>query len=97
MAVDMPHRFITLQNWEFICFVEHTEKADINIYDNRFQETVDIMFLVRRNGYIRLMSYKTDPWNYGKDPDGLHDKGIYKPKESKIILFSGVVEWPTIN
>ena len=26
MATEMPHRHISLQGWEFICFVEHAER-----------------------------------------------------------------------
>ena len=37
MATEMPHRYIDLKGWEFICFVEHAEKSDIKIYDNRHQ------------------------------------------------------------
>ena len=75
----MPHRYISLDGWEFICFVEHAEKADIKIYNQTEQRTIDIMFLARRDDCIRLMSYKTDPWNYKKDPEGKVDKGIYIP------------------
>ena len=94
MAVDMPHRYIDLKGWEFICFVEHAEKSDIKIYDSKHQLTVDIMFLVRRSGLYRLMSYKTNPWHYSKDPTGQTDKGIFMPHDDKIILFSGIVNWP---
>ena len=94
LATDMPHRYISLDGWEFICFVEHTEKEDIVIYDCKHQKTCDIMFLVRRNGFIRLISYNSDPWKYKKDETGISNKGIYLPLESKMILFSGVVAWP---
>ena len=53
------------------------------------------MFLVKRNGLFRLLSYKTDPWSYAKDPTGICDKGIFLPHDDKIYLFSGVVNWPT--
>ena len=51
------------------------------------------MFLVRRDGMIRLMSYKSNPWDYEKDLDGLTDKGIFNVKSNIIYLFSGVVGW----
>ena len=53
----------------------------------------DIMFLVKRDGMIRLMSYKSNPWDYEKDQDGLIDKGIFNVKSNIIYLFSGVVGW----
>ena len=51
------------------------------------------MFLVKRDGMIRLMSYKSNPWDYEKDQDGLTDKGIFNVKSNIIYLFSGVVGW----
>ena len=35
MATEMPHRYIDLKGWEFICFVEHAEKSDIKIYESK--------------------------------------------------------------
>lgn len=93
LACDMPQRFIHLGGWEFVCFVHHCQMQDINIYEEQYESTCDIMFLVRRDGMIRLMSYKSNPWDYEKDQDGLTDKGIFNVKSNVIYLFSGVVGW----
>ena len=66
---------------------------DINIYEEQYETTCDIMFLVRRDGLIRLMSYKSNPWDYEKDLEGITDKGIFNVKSNVIYLFSGILGW----
>ena len=87
----MPQRFIYLGGWEFVCFVHHCQMQDIRIYDSEDESTCDIMFIVKRDRVMRLMSYKSDPWDYEKDIHGISDKGIFKSKLSRLYLFSGVL------
>ena len=97
LAVKMPQLAIDLQGWEFVCFVNHSKFTETKIYDNERQYMVDIMFLVRRNRTIRLVSFRMDPFTYAADLKGQTDKGIFIPEESKFILFSGFVRWPNVS
>ena len=58
---------------------------------------VDIMFLARRNGLVRLMSFRMDPFTYEYDVTGRSDKGIFIPEESHFNIFSGFVKWPDLS
>ena len=96
LAAEMPQRFISLEEWEFVCFVNHTQMQDIRVYNQKHQRSVDIMFLVRgKDGYLRLMSYKTNPWFFVTDLHGKTNKAIYRNDLSQIKIFSGVLKWPT--
>ena len=58
---------------------------------------VDIMFLARRDNTIRLISYRMNPYLFEQDINGIKDKGIFIPQESKFIIFSGFVRWPDVS
>ena len=52
---------------------------DMRIYNSNYQRSVDIMFLVRgKDGYLRLMSYKSNPWFFTTDKMGKTNKAIYR-------------------
>ena len=70
---------------------------DAKIYEQEYESTNDIMLIVRRDGLLRLMSYKTNPWEYEKDIHGISDKGIYTGKSSVFYLFNGVLGWPDVS
>ena len=93
----MPQRFIHLGGWEFVCFVHHCQMPGLRIYEQEHEVTCDIMFIARRDGLLRLMSYKSNPWDYEKDIHGVSDKGIFRRKSSIFYLFSGVLGWPDLN
>jgi hypothetical protein len=48
----------------------------------------DIMFLVRRKGKIRLMSFKSNPWLEFSDHATAADPDVHK---NSIFLFSGTL------
>ena len=62
MAQNMPQRIIHLGQWEFVCFVNHTQMVEQKLFDKRKETNCDIMFLVRMREKYRLMSYKSNPW-----------------------------------
>lgn len=93
----MPQRFIHLGGWEFICFVKHCQMQDFRIYEQEFESTCDIMFIVRKDGLFRLMSYKSNPWDFEKDIHGQSDKGIFTGKSNVFYLFNGVLGWPDMS
>ena len=64
----------------------------------KYQRSVDIMFIVRgQDGHLRLMSYKSNPWFLIMDNKGKSNKAIYRNDLSEIILFSGVLKWPSFD
>ena len=97
LSVKMPQIVIDLEGWEFVCFVNHAKFTETKIYGNENQYMIDIMFLARRNGTIRLISYRMNPFVYESDIHGKTDKGIFIPQESKFFIFSGFVAWPDLN
>ena len=69
---------------------------DMRIYNSKYQRSVDIMFIVRgKDGFLRLMSYKSNPWFFTTDQMGKTNKTIYRNDLSSIKLFSGVLKWPS--
>ena len=79
LGAEMPQRFISLEDWEFVCFVKHTQMQDMRIYNSNYQRSVDIMFLVRgKDGYLRLMSYKSNPWFFTTHKNAKTNKVIYR-------------------
>lgn len=69
MALNMPQRIIHLGQWEFVCFVNHTQMIEQKLFKKNKETNCDIMLLVRRNGKIRLMSFKVNPWlDINEDP-----------------------------
>ena len=58
------------------------------LFEKSKETNCDIMFLVRRNRKIRLMSFKSNPW-LGLDEPPNADPDIYK---HSIFLFSGRLE-----
>ena len=91
LALNMPQRIIHLGDWEFVCFVNHTQMVEQKLFEEDKETNCDIMFLVRRTtetgeDKIRLMSYKSNPWlAYDEDVD-MNDKEIYK---QAIFIFNG--------
>ena len=62
MALNMPQRIIHLGEFEFVCFVSHTQMVEQKLFEKNKETNCDIMFLVRRNGKLRLISFKSNPW-----------------------------------
>ena len=62
MALNMPQRIIHLGEWEFICFVNHTQMVEQKLFGKSKETNCDIMFLARLGSTIRLMSFKSNPW-----------------------------------
>ena len=49
MALNMPQRIIHLGEWEFVCFVNHTQMIEQKLFEKQKETNCDIMFLVRRD------------------------------------------------
>ena len=62
MALNMPQRIIHLGEWEFVCFVNHTQMVEQKLFKKSKETNCDIMFLARRGRKTRLMSFKSNPW-----------------------------------
>ena len=62
MAQDIPQKIINLGEWEFVSFVNHTQMVEQKVFEQDKETNCDIMFLVEREGKIRLMSFKSNPW-----------------------------------
>ena len=72
MALNMPQRIIHLGEWEFVCFVNHTQMVEKRLFNKLKETNCDIMFLVRRKDKIRLMSFKSNPWlEFQEEPTDL--------------------------
>ena len=86
LAMNVPQRVVHLGEWEFLCFVGHTQMVEQKLFQRSKETNCDIMFLVRRGAEVRLMSFKSNPWLdvrqqlEGEDPD------IYR---QALFLFSG--------
>ena len=87
---------IHLGEWEFVCFVKHTQMVEQKLFDKSKEMNCDIMFLVRRQHKIRLMSFKSNPWlALNEQPNRQVDPDIYK---QAIFIFSGtLLEIPTAS
>ena len=95
MALDMPQKIIHLGEWEFVCFVNHTQMVEQKLFGKQKETNCDIMFLVSRKGKVRLMSFKSNPWMQHDDLPNDADPDIYK---SSIFIFSGSLEMmPTVD
>ena len=91
MALNMPQRIINLGGWEFVCFVNHTQMVEQKLFGKKKETNCDIMFLVRRERKIRLMSFKSNPWLKEEEiPKDNDDPDIYK---QAIFLFSGYLHY----
>ena len=84
---SMPQRVINLGDWEFVCFVNHTLMCEKKVFQEENETNSDIMFLAERNGKMRLMSFKSNPWLNSEDED---DHGFDEVNDS-IYLFSGIL------
>ena len=62
MAMDIPQKVINLGEWEFVAFVNHTQMVEQRVFEFERESNCDVMFLVERQGKIRLMSFKSNPW-----------------------------------
>ena len=60
------------------------------LFEKSKETNCDIMFLVRRNGKIRLMSFKSNPWLRFDEPASDVDPDVYK---QAIFMFSGVLSF----
>ena len=58
----MPQSIINLGEWEFVCFVNHTQMCEKKLFNSEKETNTDIMFLAERDGKLRLMSFKHNPW-----------------------------------
>ena len=86
LALNMPQRIIHLGEWEFVCFVNHTQMVEQKLFKREKETNCDIFFLVRREEKIRLMSFKSNPWlDFAEEPSEA-DEDIYK---QSIFLFNG--------
>ena len=78
MALNMPQRIIHLGEWEFVCFINHTQMVEQKLFGKLKETNCDIMFLVRRHDKYRLMSFKSNPWlQFREDPSG-RDQDVVK-------------------
>ena len=62
MALNMPQKIINLGEWEFVCFVNHTQMVEQKLFGRQKETNCNIMFLARRKNKYRLMSFKSNPW-----------------------------------
>ena len=60
------------------------------LFEKGKETNCDIMFLVRRKGKIRLMSFKSNPWLKFDEPASEVDPDVYK---QAIFMFSGVLNF----
>ena len=87
MAQDMPQRIIHLGEWEFVCFVNHTQMVEQKCFEKKKETNCDIMILVRKDDKIRLMSFKSNPWlPYEHVASEAEDIDVVK---QSIFIFSG--------
>ena len=90
MALNMPQRIVNLGEWEFVCFVNHTQMIEQKLFAKQKETNCDIMFLVRRNDKYRLLSFKSNPWlEFSEEPSGT-DEDVIK---QSLFLFSGAVKF----
>ena len=86
---------IDLGEWQFVAFVNHCQMVEKNVFDFPSEINCNIMFLVERQGKIRLMSFKSNPWLMpDKDVQKKSDSFLYK---DSIFLFSGILAGPSIG
>ena len=90
LAQNMPQRIIHLGDWEFVCFVNHTQMVEQKLFKKQKETNCDIMFLVRREGKIRLMSYKSNPWLKFDEEANDADADVFK---QSLFMFSGSFEF----
>ena len=62
MADVMTQRVIHLGEWEFVCFVNHTQMVEQKCFQKSKETNCDIMILVKLEDKCRLMSFKSNPW-----------------------------------
>lgn len=86
MALNMPQKVVNLGEWEFVCFVNHTQMIEQKLFEKSKETNCDIMFLVRRNKKLRLMSFKSNPWLNRDEEPSKADPDIVK---NSIYLFTG--------
>ena len=92
MAYNMPQRIIHLGEWEFVCFVNHTQMVEQKCFKRSKETNCDIMILVKReiskgHEICRLMSFKSNPWlQYHEEPAAEDDEDICK---QAFYIFSG--------
>ena len=92
LAVDMTPIHIDLNGWKFLQFISHDLQQESD-YNEQWKSTVDILFLVKKNGQKRLMYFKTSPWNIERDYKGISDRGKFVNNSVEVHLFSGIVPW----
>ena len=89
MAMNVPQKVIDLNGWEFVCFVKHTQMVEQKLYEKEKETNCDIMFLVKREAKVRLMSFKNNPWLVpGEVPLRDIDPDVDR---NKVFIFSGVL------
>ena len=67
MVHNMQQRVIHLGEWEFVCFVNHTQMVEQRCFMKEKETNCNIMILVKRDNVCRLMSYKSNAWiSYNK-------------------------------
>ena len=94
MAMDIPQKVIDLGEWEFICFVNHTQMVERKVFEFERESNCDIMFLAEREGKIRLMSFKSNPWLRRDEFPRSNQENIFK---QSIFLFSGILARPKMT
>ena len=77
---------IHLGDWEFICFVNHTQMVEQKCFKKKKETNCDIMLLVRRDDKCRLMSFKSNPWLQHHEQPTSEDSDICK---QLFFIFSG--------
>ena len=89
MVHNMQQRVIHLGEWEFVCFVNHTQMVEQRCFMKEKETNCNIMILVKRQNVCRLMSYKSNPWiSYNKVITKDEDQDICK---HSLFIFSGEI------
>ena len=89
----MPQKLIDLgSEWEFVCFVNHTQMAEQKLFAEDKETNCHIMFIARHyhyNGTLKLMSFKCNPWLNMDHSESEHDSDI---RNIDLFIFSGGIE-----
>ena len=62
MQYDQMIDEIDLGEWEFFCFVGHTQKVDTRIFREKFERTCHIMMIIRKGLKYRLIDVQYNPF-----------------------------------
>ena len=83
MCLNEHQKRINLGEWKFVCFVKHGIQAEQTYFDEKDEYNRNIMILVERQGKIRLITLRYNPWLKfdqmpGEDYDNPENTTAYK-------------------